>query len=477
MKKLFNILLAVLMAGILLNSCTKLEDFGDTNDDPSVTPTPITAALLTNALSQIGGFATITRQGLYCQYFSETQYTEVSLYSLPKLSSTGNYSGILMDCQDIINNCTNEATQPAASKSGSLNNQIAIARIIKAYVFWYVTDSWGDVPYTTALTGSIDVTYETQESIYKGNITELKDAVAQFDDGPAIKGDILFSGDIAKWKKFANSMRLMMALRLSNVDPSYAQTEFNSALSAADGLIIDDADNVVLTYVGNNFKSPWYNLYDGRKDFAVSETITDLLSSLSDSRISVFGSSNIGFPYGLKRESAEAFSSANSNWARILPDDLRTQTGSVFILTASEIQLARAEAADRGWTAENAEQMFADGVSKGFTKWGLTAPGGYVDTLSNAVGTNQNLEQIAIQQYLASYPNGWSGWANWRRTGYPVLTPAPDATNSSKQIPRRYVYGDSENSLTPEALAEAVARLSGGDSQDARVWWDTPPKK
>jgi hypothetical protein len=484
MKKIFYKILPFTLAVVILAGCTKLEDFGDTNHNPAGTPNPITAALLTNALSQVGGFAASTRQGLYCQYFSETQYTDVSLYSLPKLSSTGNYSGILMDCQDIINNCTNEATSAAAAKSGSLNNQIAIARIIQAYIFWFNTDSWGDVPYTDALASNTDVTYDTQETIYKGNISNLAAAVALFDNGPAIVGDIVFGGDIAKWKKFANSLRIMMALRLSKRYPGagdYSATEINAALNDAGGLIEDNSDNFVITYVGGgvavagsyvNFKSPWYNLYDGRKDFAESEEMVALLNSLNDSRVNVYGSTGLGFPYGLTRDDALDFDASNSGWARILTDDLRTETGKVFVLSASEVSLARAEAADRGWTSENAEGLFVDGIDKGFEKWGLTTPPAYVDTLTFATGTNLNIARIATQQYIASYPNGWFGWANWRRTGYPALTPTPNAVNDSGEIPRRYVYGDTENNLTPDAVKVAVDRLPGGDTEVSSIWWD-----
>jgi hypothetical protein len=121
--------------------------------------------------------------------------------------------------------------------------------------------------------------------------------------------------------------------------------------------------------------------------------------------------------------------------------------------------------------------MFQNGVNASFEQWGLSAPAAsYFDKagikFTGATGTGANQQQIATQGYIAYYPNGTQGWSEWRRTGFPVLTPAPDAVNTSKEIPRRLVYGDDEYGNTPDAVAAAVARLTGGDTQDAHIWWD-----
>ncbi|MHC1704114.1 MAG: SusD/RagB family nutrient-binding outer membrane lipoprotein [Tenuifilaceae bacterium] len=472
MRKIIFIILPLITA-VVISSCEKLEDFGKTNRNQNATPTPITAALLTNSLSGLGGYTAITRQGLYCQYFSETQYTDVSLYSSPKLTSTGNYSGILMDLQNIINVNTDPATIAIAAKNGSTNNQIAVARILKAYVYWYITDSWGDVPYSEALKAIPNVAYDTQQAIYEGMLSELTAAVAQFDNGPTLKGDILYAGDVAKWKKFANSLRMLMAMRLTKVYPNagqYAEQQFQAAVDDANGSIDVNADNAILAYVGGNFKNPFYNLYDGRKDFAISASMIANMPA-GDTRLNQFaGASNdaatfVGVPYGVVRATAEAFTGANPNWGKILASSWRNETSPLVLLSASEVLLARAEAAQRGWTTENAQTLFQSGITRSFERWGITVPGTYDVTMTN-------LAEIHLQQYIASYPNGWFGYSNWRRTGVPTLTPAPDATNASGLIPRRYVYGDPELLLTPAGYEAAVARITGGDTQDSRVWWD-----
>ena len=208
------------------SGCAKISDFGDTNVNPNGSANPITAALLTNVESQLGGIAFGTgtggtRAGIYSQLISETQYPDVSTYSAPQLESGPWYSGIMMDLQVILNQTSDAKTSGIASASGSNANQIAIAKILKSYIIWTLTDKWGDLPYSQALQGAGNKTpaYDKQEDIYKAIFKDCKDAIAGFDGGINMKGDIIYGGDPAKWKKLANSIRIVAALRLSKVYP------------------------------------------------------------------------------------------------------------------------------------------------------------------------------------------------------------------------------------------------------------------
>ncbi|MHC2993561.1 hypothetical protein OB13_18995, partial [Pontibacter sp. HJ8] len=181
-------------------------------------------------------------------------------------------------------------------------------------------------------------------------------------------------------------------------------------------------------------------------------------------------------PYGYDRETTTAFTDANTNWARVLRGDYRKQSGTVTILSAADVTLARAEAADYGWTSENLQTLYMQGITLSFQMWGTTPAASYFTqgavALSAAPGTGANLRQIATQRYIAAYPNGLQAWNIWRKTGFPALTPAPDAVNSSKQIPSRYAYAAAEYTTNADAVTEAVANLPGGDTQDAKVWWN-----
>ena len=283
-----------------------------------------------------------------------------------------------------------------------------------------------------------------------------------------------------KWKKLANSLRILIALRTSKVYPNagdWAATSITAAYNDADGYIATNADNFVINYTGSvaAFRNPWYTVYNGRTDFAESKLMTDLMASLSDPRQAAFGSTTVGFPYGLTRDLAVAFTNANPNYARILASGKRATNSPMVLIGASNILLAIAEAAQRGWITANVATNYQAGIQASWDQWVVT--GTIATYMANPevalAGTAGDRQKIQLQQYIAFYPDGLQGWANWRRTGVPALTPTPYATNSSKQIPRRYTYGANEYSVNVASVTEAASRI-GGDSPDVRIWWDKP---
>ena len=471
-----NKLVALALSSVVLFGCSKsIDDFGDMNVNPNSTPIPVTSALLTNVLSGIGGTASGVTPGYYCQYFAQTQYTDESRYTPPQADFDGYYSGVLNDLQNIINVNSDAKYKNLASLNGSNANQIAIARILKAYYYQIVTDYWGDVPYTQALKGNSDIAYDKQSAIYPALIAELKAAVAQFDAGTTVKGDIIYAGNTTKWTKFANSLRMMMALRLTKVDAAAGKAEFAAAL--ATGSFIDaSADNFTVNYPGGAFNNPWFNNYLTRKDQGVASFVTGMQTANADPRAAAFGSSSVGIPYGLTRDLASAFVGANPTWAYVLPAAKRAANSPVIVLSSAQLKFARAEAAKLGWTSESAATLYANGVKENMTDWGVFSQTAYdAYMLKVALNGADDLKLINTEAYLAFYPNGFQGWSNWRRSGFPVLTPTTYAANVSKQIPRRYMYGTREYSTNSKNVTAAAANYSGADgvnSSDAKVWWD-----
>jgi hypothetical protein len=490
MKQIFKISsVAAALATIVVvgPGCSKIKDFGTTNVNPGGTSTPVTAALLTNVESGLGAnYATSVTAGQYAQYFSETQYPGTSLYTAPILSFSGTYSGDLYDLQNIINQNTDPATKSIVAASGSNANQIAVARILKAYIFWTITDRWGDIPYSEALKGAAVKLpkYDKQQDIYVDLIKELKESVAMFDNnGVVFKGDILmnYAGTATatvvntKWKKFANSLRMLIALRTSKIYPNagqWAATEFNAALTDPGGILTANTDNVAQVYPNTTFANPWYANYvtSSRVDNAESKTVTDYLSANNDPRLASYGTTPNGFPYGLDRPHATLIV---SGIAYILKGQSIPATDPVYLLTASVVTFARAEAAERGWTTEVAATLYASAVTLSLTQYGYTSAQAltYLAQPAIAYGTS-NLQKIATQRWLATYPDGTQAWAEWRRTGFPVLTPSAYAVNVGGQIPRRYIYGTDEYSLNAANVKLAAANYTGGDGQDSKVWWD-----
>jgi hypothetical protein len=151
-------------------------------------------------------------------------------------------------------------------------------------------------------------------------------------------------------------------------------------------------------------------------------------------------------------------------------------TDGVVVMNAATVLLARAEAAERGWTTENAGSIYTDAVTVGMAQWGYTgAPvAGYL-AQSGVVYTGTSAakrDKIAIQKWIALYPDGLQAWNEWRRTGVPVLVPSIYPVNETGEIPRRFVYGNTEYGNNNANVKAAAALLSGGDTQDARMWWD-----
>ncbi len=506
MKSISKYFLFALLSMPLLFGCGKLRDFGDTNVNPNGSAVPMTANLLTNVLSGIGTRASSATAGYFCQYFSETQYPTASLYSLPPVDFGGLYSGAMFDLQNIILHNQNPNTIVQASLSGSNQNQIVIARILKCYYFWNITDQWGDVPYTEALNAdpftykfkTLTPKYDSQEAIYKGLIAELQMMVDSFDvAGEQVKGDIVYNGDLTKWQKFANSMRLLMAVRLSKVYPNagdYAAEQATLALAHPAGVIENEDDNFKLAYPGEGYKNPWFGTYESRNDLGESLFMVDLLNQLADPRQASFGSSTNGVPYGRNRASfMNAWFAANStSYAKVLSDAYRSATSELHIIHSSAVYLARAEAKERGWVDDlvdplSAKQAYEKGIETSFSRWGVsTGLGTYLTNplvnFSNATNQAERLDKIALQKYIGLYPDGIQGWCEWRKSGVPALEPAQDATNVTKEIPRRLVYGTGEYSSNRSNVMAAADKIplpvptpagaTPGDTQDGRVWWD-----
>lgn len=497
MKRIINlkVLSLVLLAAFIGSGCLKkIDEFGDININPLEPVNPIPSALLTGVTSGLGNwifdgnyYRPTSIPGMYAQYISQTQYTEESRYGDLNRDWTVYYAGSsngfglpranLMDLQTIIDYNTNEETKIKAAEFGSNNNQIAVARILKSYLFWMLTDLYGALPYTGTLQGEPNLAYDDQPAIYAALLKEFKEAVAQFDDGPMPSGDVLFNGNKDKWIKFANSLRLQMALRMSVADPATGKAEFNSALDA--GVIEDNSNNAVLYYPGGSFTNPYYEYYNiiQRQDISPSQFFVSMLETTGDNRLSVFASTDVGFPYGLTRADALAWSADHPNWANVMSEEYYNNDQSpMYLLTAAHMWLARAEAALLGWTSEDPATAYAKGIEASWKQWGVYDAGALSSylaepTIALSGSQDEKYEKIATQRWISFYPDGKQGWAIWRKTGYPVLTPAPGTTQG---IPQRYPYGSAEASLNPENYEAASQKyVANGEPNSvyAELWW------
>lgn len=459
MKKLYIIFLTVFFLG----SCDLMEIDDDINRSPN-SPSDATAQqLIASAMRSLPGISSNTTGQFLAQYLAETQYVVASRYPAGGTSFDGWYQSPLINLETVLTTEFNTATS---------ENQLAVAKILKAYFIWHVTDRWGDVPYSEALQGSDNITpeYDTQESIYNSLFDLLEEADNQIDEGGSIPSDMMYDGDMSKWKKFGNTVRLLMALRISEVDAGTAETEFNAALSA--GIMDSNDDNFAYQYLDDaNNQNYWYGqvIESQREWWALTETLVDIMEPSNDPRLSVYGNETYsdstyrGLPIG-----SDA-SNSNVEEYSLLGDDLTEQDTQVYLVTYAQALFARAEAAQLGWsTGDDAETLYEEAIEASLDQWtGSTAD--LDDFLAEPdVAYDGTLEQLATQRYVHLFMHGYEGWAEWRRTGYPELVPS-----DGNEVPTRQSYSSDESFNNTENYEEAIDRQFGGENTlYGQVWWD-----
>ncbi|GAB3268372.1 SusD/RagB family nutrient-binding outer membrane lipoprotein [Larkinella harenae] len=481
--KLYKSLLA---AGLMLTTVA-CSNFEEMNVNPNSPLAPNTASLFTAAIrtgvgatnSQVGPSGFNITPALYVQQFGDVIYIEDSRYKTINFSYNGLYAGPLVNLQAIIDQNTNEATRAGVAVYGSNNNQIAIARILKAYIYQWITDRWGDIPYSQALKGdqNFSPAFDKQQAIYNDLFKEYKEAAAQFDAGTAVRGDILLSGNATRWKKFAATQRLLAALQLSKVDPTKGKAEFTAAL--ADGVLASNADNVRYTFLADaNNENPLYNNYvrSNRKDFAVSDVFVNYLKKVSDPRLPYMAAPNqrgefVGVPYAVFPATgpAQNFSLAAST--------VSAQNAPANVVTYAEVLFAQAEAAKLGWITGDAKALYESAVKASLQQWMGTAYTdaaytAYIAQPDVAYADAKAIELIATQRWIALFFQGTSAWNSWRRTGFPVLKPAAAPLNGGTAIPRRLAYPVTTEGTLNTTNYNAVIASQGADTPYTRVWWD-----
>jgi len=307
----------------------------------------------------------------------------------------------------------------------------------------------------------------------------LKEAVAQMDNGASPAGDIMFGGDLGQWRIFANTMRMVMALRLSEIDATKGAAEFTAAMN--DGVISSNAENIAYSYLADdNNDNPWQDAFETRLDYCISATMEDKMSAMSDPRLAVYANEAtatgtfVGMPYGIEEAAAGAIANASVSF---LGDALREQTAPSYIYTYAQVLFSLAEAAHLGWIAGGeaaAAVYYNDAIKASWEQWGISTAtlATYLAQASVAYTPANAMDRIGTQKWISLYLNGYEAWAEWRRIGFPVLSPAPASLNPGG-IPRRQAYPSFEATLNSTNYSAAVSRI-GTDDLNQRVWWDKP---
>ena len=447
---------------------------------------------------------------LWCQYYATTavgfdsdRYTQVGRWAD---LAWGSFYGQAAPQIKLVENLTAEAGEDALN---------AVAKVWRVHAYHRMIDYWGPVPYTEFGNLSLEVPYTTEQEAYTDFFSTLDEAVKTLKENPEARvfpgGDRIYGGDAGKWLKFANSLRLRLALRIRYVNPSLAKTEAEKAVS--DKVIESNDDNAFIATDANNL-NPLATITNWG-EFRMSATMESILKGYEDPRTSVFFSPAKGgdsdtdaddSPYeGLLNGQTKVAlgTSQNDNHSDVGPAFLPLPKGgtnpAIGVLRASEVAFLRAEGALQGWNmGGTAKELYEKGIQLSFDEWGVSkadytgstakpAPAG-ADTVITVKpvtdipvaydesGTvERRLEQIITQKWLALYPNGWEAWAELRRTGYPKQYKRASSDNpdvAANAIMRRMVYTASEFTTNGDAVNAAIGTLSGGDKNSTKLWWD-----
>lgn len=487
---MFNkIVLIILCSCIGLASCTK--DFKEINTDPirpvSVTPGVLLAQMqyrfVNTSISRAKGF---THELMQVTAPRESTSGGIHRYTITGETGYDIWSGFyarMTDLQDLydIGTRLNE------------NNYKAISLIYKAWSYSILTDCFGDIPFSQAVRakeGIVAPVFDKQKDIYITLLKYLDTANSLLNTSQALAygGDIVYGGTAAgmvKWKKYCNSLKLRLLLRISKRNSELnVNDQINAILADPVKYPVFTAitDDAILRYPGTN---PYYNPYYNERDlgwrqgdyytlFFMNKMNADKdprrpiwATTVKVNNVDTFTGIESGYP-----STTVYVTDKNSSYK----DALKTSPLLGVMMTYAELQFIKAELALNGFaTGSTPKQHYENGITASIAQWGGTMPSGYLQqtgVLYNAAGTtDQQLEQIILQKYYAYYFVDFQAWFEKRRTGYPVL-PRGNGIPVENQFPSRFMYPGYLQSLNPDNLKKAIDALGGQDLSTLKGWWE-----
>ena len=498
---------ALLVLGVGACDTDKLINVNDDPNNPTSAPPQAVFTYATRiAMQRWFGSNPTNMRGpvLTAQHLAQVQYPDEDTYRRLDGTVTNNsflftYISELKNFQAVIN----------AGKAAEEPLLWGPPQVMRSLLFGYVTDVWGDVPYSEALQGDneeviIQPAYDPQQEIYAGIFRDLNEAVTAIAGAPGSAvtlgaADPIYGGNSLQWQRFGNSLRARHAMRMANVNPAGAEAELEAAIAAPGGLIQSNADNAQMDWPGGGvYDNPWSVNNQTRDDHRLSNRLLDQMIPYNDPRVPVYAQPTLasaddptapryaGMPNGLTATDAATYSLTTSRPGSVFysNDSFCAECATLpganfpsFILTYAEVSFILAEAAERGWIVGNAAALYEQGIRASMEQWGVTDQAAITAFLVRPeivyVPGTEGLRRIALQKWIALYTDGSQAWAEWRRTCVPeTVVPGPDALINT--VPRRYQYSIREYSVNGANVEAAVAR-QGPDEFTTRMWWDTEP--
>jgi hypothetical protein len=481
MKNLKTILLPLL----LLTSCVdSLEDYNIDQKRASEIP-PRT--LFTNAMKGLTDILTTPNVNsnnyrMFVQYWATTTYLDEPRYNMTARLYSQNlwnavYRDVLSDLKEAKRLIEKDAVLDALVK----NNQLGITEIMEVYSWTVLINTFGGVPYSKALNPeNLLPAYDDAEMIFNDLVVRLDAALLKLTTTSAAFGtaDVIYSGNVTKWLKFGNSLKLKMGMLIADKNATKAKTMVEQAAASLTNLIaLDNSENARFPYIAaapnNNPISANLNpQFSSREDFVIASTIVDQMNANNDPRrmqyFTQVSGNFVGGNYG--------FSNAYANFSHV-GTKIISPTLEGILMESSEIAFLLAEAAERGFAVPGTAQTFYDnGVLASILYWGGTSAeaAAYLaqPSVAYATAAGDYKTKIGTQKWIAFFNRGWEAWVEWRRLDAPILSPpsGPGITSALK-IPVRMIYPVSEQTLNGDQWAAAKTSV-GDDSPDAKLFWD-----
>lgn len=404
--------------------------------------------------------------------------------------------------------------------NGDLDSPVlSWAQILKIASMHRFTDTWGPIPYSEVGSGSLMVKYDSQKEVYEQFFVELTKAIDVLTGyvtrnpgtTPMKEFDMVYGGDYAKWVKFGNSLKLRLAMRVSDIDPVLARKNAEEAVNHPLGLITSNADNAqIQSGQAASITNPLYMISVDLKECCMGATAQSIMVGYDDPRLSsYFSSVTINGKTGYFGNRTGERITAKAEYEKLSRINVSSGTPIVW-LNAAEVAFLKAEGAVNGWTmGATAEEAYNTGIRLSMEQCGVGSdaatymadnvktPIAYVNPLFSSQNTaavsditikwdeaataERKLERIITQKWIALFPNGAEAWAEVRRTGYPKQFPVKNndsnGTVDSNIGIRRMIFPPKEKLLNPENYQKAVVTLGGPDTGGTPLWWDKKHSK
>ena len=442
---------------------------------------------VTSASVNLNIFRLVEQQWTETTYLNETDY-QLSSREQPDAIWSAFYTGALKNFQQA------KVLIPTDVKdAGTQKNELAITDIMQVYTYFYLVTTFGNVPYSQALNINTPFPkYDDAKTIYYNLLTRLDADIAALDpnSGSFADADLIYDGDPAAWKKFANTLKLKMGITIADFDAAQAKTTVESAI--ASGVFTSNNDNANFAYVTTppNTNPIWVDLVQSqRHDFVATTQFLNLLNPntpTQDPRTPYYFAQNADSLYaGADNGSGNGglvysqYSLPSGKYLTKIPKSIGSLTNPDFpglLLDYAETEFNLAEAASRGFNVGtgSVESHYDAAITASITYWGGTAAQAatylQLPNVAYATATGGNaLQKIAQQEYIALYNRGWDAWIVNRRLAYPVLIPPANAYSA---FPVRFTYPVSEQNVNVVNYNQASAAI-GGDLVTTKLFFDT----